>query len=326
LRVDAAASKRRAYASGTTANLKTQWRAYFYFCLYFSLHPLPTCSNTICLFAQFLARSIKSNQALRAYIAAVRTLHLFLDMPYNINDHFVINLTLKGISKHSMHTPVQKLPISPDILLLLLGSLDLTSELDSALWASYLFAFFLCARKANLVIPSLAKFDHKKHLCRSDISITASGLVVVIKWSKTIQAGERFLLIPLLSIPNSPLCPVRAYHNMLANTPATQISPAFLYHNVKGKLVPITQHVFSARLSTALCKAGLNSALYSGHSFRRGGATWAFSVGFSAESIKLLGDWKSDSFLLYIHLSFDARLKLATKLRDSLQNFTTLTP
>jgi hypothetical protein len=39
-------------------------------------------------------------------------------------------------------------------------------------------------------------------------------IIINISWSKTIQFGERNLVVPLINIPDSPLCPVKAYHNM----------------------------------------------------------------------------------------------------------------
>lgn len=42
------------------------------------------------------------------------------------------------------------------------------------------------------------------------------------------------------------------------------------------------------------------SASYACHSFRRGGATYMFSIGMSTEMIRLMGDWKSECFRKYI--------------------------
>ena len=321
MRRDVQLSKRSAYAAGTRSNLKTQWRAYFLFALHFGLQPLPASLDNLCLFAQFLSRSLKAIQSIRAYLSAVRTLHLFLDIPCEFSKQFVLNLTLRGIARLHPHTPNQKLPISPDILLQLFGVLDMRTQLDLTLWTSFLFAFFLCARKSNIIVPSLAKFDPQKHLCRSDVTLTPLGLNVLIRWSKTIQAGERFLIIPLLPIPNSPLCPVKAYRTMLRFIPAEESGPAFVYRTKSASPAPLTHAVFASRLAVALGKIGLDPGLYSGHSFRRGGATWAFSSGFPVEAIKLLGDWRSDAFMLYIHLSYESRLSLAEKLRDSLAHY-----
>ena len=38
--------------------------------------------------------------------------------------------------------------------------------------------------------------------------------MITIQWSKTIQFGERTLVIPLVFIPDSPLCPVQPYLNI----------------------------------------------------------------------------------------------------------------
>ena len=42
--------------------------------------------------------------------------------------------------------------------------------------------------------------------------------------------------------------------------------------------------------------AGLDWTKYSGHSFRRGGATFAFNLGVNPELIQYLGDWASDAY------------------------------
>ena len=39
------------------------------------------------------------------------------------------------------------------------------------------------------------------------------------------------------------------------------------------------------------------------HSFRRGGATFAFRAGAPSEFIKAQGDWMSDAFLVYLVIS-----------------------
>jgi hypothetical protein len=48
-------------------------------------------------------------------------------------------------------------------------------------------------------------------------------LIFYICWSKTIQCGERTLYIPLVEIPNSSLCPVKAYINMITLIPAEKM-------------------------------------------------------------------------------------------------------
>lgn len=52
--------------------------------------------------------------------------------------------------------------------------------------------------------------------------------------------------------------------------------------------------------------AHVSSAVrYTGHSFRRGGATYAFRSGVPGELIQVMGDWKSDAYKRYFDFSFD---------------------
>ena len=75
----------------------------------------------------------------------------------------------------------------------------------------FLFAFFLFARKSNLVPNSKKEFKSGKFLRREDVYFQDDILLVIMRWSKTNQFGQRVLKIPLLRIPGSVLCPVTAY-------------------------------------------------------------------------------------------------------------------
>ena len=53
---------------------------------------------------------------------------------------------------------------------------------------------------------------------------------------------------------------------------------------------------YQAKLRGVIKQIGLNSELYSLHSFRRDGCTFSFQSGIPAELIQLHGDWKSDAY------------------------------
>jgi hypothetical protein len=61
-------------------------------------------------------------------------------------------------------------------------------------------------------------------------------LIFDICWSKTIQCGERTLYIPLVEIPNSSLCPVKALITVsYVGIEAERIVPIFL-QKTHGKI------------------------------------------------------------------------------------------
>jgi hypothetical protein len=47
---------------------------------------------------------------------------------------------------------------------------------------------------------------------------------------------------------------------------------------------------------------GENPDEFSTHSFRRGGASWAFTAEVPTELIQLYGDWRSDAYKKYLKL------------------------
>ena len=57
---------------------------------------------------------------------------------------------------------------------------------------------------------------------------------------------------------------------------------------------------------------------YTGHSFRRGGASWAFQSGISGELIQVCGDWASDAYKKYLEFSMQNKLTLAALLTKDL--------
>lgn len=176
---------------------------------------------------------------------------------------------------------------------------------------TFLFAFFLFARISNLAPVSVGSFDTKKHLCRGDIIVTSFGLLVTFKWSKTNQTGAKPLTIPLLYTSDPHLCPVRAYL-MCSRLPAPAAAPAFFTACRSGSYLVITKLQFVSVFQDRLAHIGIsNPNRFRGHSFRRGGATWAFQSGVPGELIQIYGGWASDAYKCYLEFSDNAKLRIA---------------
>jgi hypothetical protein len=270
-------SAKHAYPDSTNTNIVTQWEFYFMFCFCFNLIPIPTTINIMSLYSQFLSRSFKSVDSIRNYISGVKLLHLFLDKEYPQFDSFHLKLVLKGLSRTKPHCPKQAQPINPKLLCDMFEIFNHKNSYDATFWCLFIHAFFLMFRKSNLVPDSVRSFNGVKQLCRKNFTFDKdSGILLVkIKWSKAIQFGERELAIPLLPIPDSPLCPVQAYLNMISLVGVSQDSPAFSI--LKGKKTqPVMYRQFQSVLKQTITLLGKHSDDYSTHSFRRGGATWAF--------------------------------------------------
>lgn len=285
------------------------------FCLYFALIPVPAAAETLQLYVQFLSRSFSCVSSIKNYVNGVKLLHLYNAVEFPHNDSFELSLLYKGLSRQKLHCVKQVLPITPSILVSFLKFLDMKSPLDITLWCCFVLAFFLFARKSNMVPPSVKSFDNRKHLQRKNLILKPWGLLICFKWSKTLQFGERKLIIPISAIPGSPLCPALAFSKMCSLIPAPLSSPAFVVP-ANGQLQTLTYSSYTGHLRHLLALAGHAPERYSGHSFRRGGATAAFKAGVPAELVRLHGDWHSDAYLRYLTIDLDQKLLVSTKIAN----------
>lgn len=84
---------------------------------------------------------------------------------------------------------------------------------------------------------------------------------------------------------------------------------------------PLSYVNFVAFINDILASSGCGEKL-TGHSFRRGGATFAFHVGLPSENIQDIGMWKSDAYLRYIEKGLPSKSKALQKFGEALPQFT----
>ena len=171
---------------------------------------------------------------------------------------------------------------------------------NAMFWAICLIDFYSYFRKSNLLIPSLEKFDSNKHLRNTHLLIFNWGIIVVVRWSKVIQFKQRTLYVPIPKIENSLLCPLQAYSHAMELAPRTQLSESAFITYINDKVSPFTYAKFATKLRNTLNNAGINPENYSGHSFRREGATFSMRAGVLFPLIKCQGDWAIDAFERYL--------------------------
>ena len=219
-----------------------------------------------------------SFQYIMNHLNSVHLLHLYDGFACDALNGFSVSLTNKGLQRIMGTKSQQKHPITINILQRMGSVLDLAIPSQAVLWCLFLVAFFSFLRKSNLTTPCAQTFDPTKHLTQKDIKFSSQGAVLRIHWSKTLQHREGMLLIPLPTIAGSPLCLVTAIQHYFQLVPADPNSPYFCVP--KGRyLHPITFAMFSSSLKTIIKIIGLEPRNYSPHSFRRGGATYAYQSG-----------------------------------------------
>ena len=220
------------------------------------------------------------------------------------SSNFGLEATLQGIKRRLKGTPQFVLPIDPIILRRMYSNININNTEDLSLWCSFLLAFYCLFRKAN-VVPKDKNFDPECVLTRGDIKIDEAGrnVLVYVNFSKVNQYQKSFHVIPIPENDDPALDLFRHIRYLFSRVIVPDTSPAFMY----TKKNFITYRSFTSRLKQLLAKSGLDPALYSGHSFRRGGASYLYGIGGSTLMVQVLGDWASQIFTRYLFLSLEDR-------------------
>ena len=137
------------------------------------------------------------------------------------------NFSKRGLEKSMMHIPHCKAPRTPSILFNFRAHLNLHDSAHLALWCALLVGFFTFFRTANLVPHAFGRFSPQHALSRGSVHFNDSGACLTVTRTKTRQAGDTALVVPLPLIPGSLLCPTTALQLLLRMVPAPDTCPLF---------------------------------------------------------------------------------------------------
>jgi integrase len=173
------------------------------------------------------------------------------------------------------------------------------------IFCAMLIAFFAFLRKGNIASKTSTWDDDTHALSRDDIFIhwPTYTLWLRIRRTKTIQFDERLLWVPIKGQRGHPLDVVALFSRMCDAIPATATDHAFT--TPSGR--PLTHDEFVDWTKHLVRNIGLDPSQVSGHSFRRGGASFALYSGVPDAFIKLIGDWRSNAYLAYLIIPTHSR-------------------
>ncbi|CAC5425464.1 unnamed protein product [Mytilus coruscus] len=155
--------------------------------------------------------------------------------------------------------------------------------------------------KLSLLNQELTDFGNRRRTSKKQLQSLAGKL----NWASTVVHGGRVFLRIIDSITQLQ----GDWHKILIKGDIMQ--DILWWQNFistfNGRLTPLTYSKFLSRLKHSLSHIGINPDQYSGHSLRRGGASFALECGIPTELIHSQGDWKSDAYKRYIDPSLDHR-------------------
>ena len=307
LDLEVAQTKGQSVKESTKKNLTCQLSAYEKFCDKYMIEYFPCDTKQLCRFGQHLSRTFESPDAVANYISGIRTCMALLGLQIPDAQDRQMKMFITGLKRTMSHSVKQAEPVTPELLLKLSKVVNYTDIIEMVAWTGLLLGFYMFLRKSNLVPDTMDGFDRNQQFCRGDVNLLGidKAMMIEIRWSKTIQFKQKILRLPVLPAKNKAICPVFWMYYMIHKIPAEPQHPVLFLGKQTGLALSANQLIY--RFRKWLILSGHNPTIYSLHSLRRGGATFAYQSDIEAEMIKLLGDWASDCYKRYIDVSMDKR-------------------
>lgn len=297
------------WADSTWRSRRSQWKRYRDFCAAYHLTTIPATTETVCLYITHLSYKLKFSTICN-YLSAVWSMHDYFGTPATAKNSFMVRCTLKGAKRLLGDEVLSADPLLPEDIVLLYKQMDFDNLNDLVFWSALTLSYRCLLRKCHVTSSPHA-------VLRSDFEFTKYGACVSVRSSKTNQFRERVLQIPIIKSHGSLLCPVRWIRKYLKKVEVQPRSQLFILPRSKK---PLTYSWFSSRLKKAIEDAGLKGN-YSSHSLRRGCATYLARLGVPLHDIKLMGDWRSLSVLLYLAGDLNSRLVKDVAIASNLASF-----
>lgn len=298
------------WAEATWTTRRSQWKRYKDFCSEYDLTPVPASVDTICLYITQLTYSLKYSTICN-YLSAIWSLHDHLGYAADAKNSFLIKCTMRGARRLLGDEVLTADPLLPEDLILLYKKMDFSNLTDLMFWSALVLSYRCLLRKGHVTASP-------HNLLRSHVEFTTYGACLKITSSKTIQCRERLVKVPIVKSRGSLLCPIRWLRKYLSRVPVNPGAPLFL---MPKSLKPMSYSYFSGRLKRAITEAGLVGR-YTSHSLRRGSATYLSRLGLPLHDIKLFGDWRSLSVLLYLSWDVQTRLMKDSGVAKCLEKYT----
>ena len=289
------------WSENTKKAYSSRWNKYYAFCKEYIFTPLPATVTMVCLYITHLMKTL-SFVSIKNYISSLWVLHDYFGVSHVDPDSFLIKCTINGAKRVLGSATRQVDPLYPTDLLSIFYTLKMKKWSDFTFWCAIVVSY-RCLLRASHVSTS-------PHTMRvKDVLFWEGGMDISIYSSKTIQFSERTQLIPIVSAPGSPLCPVEPMEIYIKKCGLKPDDHLFSY----------TYKSFSARLKMACSDAKLRGD-YSTHSIRRGSATYLSSF-LPLHEVKQYGDWRSLAVLLYISDNYRSRRNKDKLVADRLMDF-----
>ena len=187
--------KSRALEESTKANIRSQFRAYLFFCRAYDISPYPVTSVKYKVYMAFLCKFLRSAGTVFNYLNALRHVNLHMGFDVSFMDDYDSQMMKRAVCKILGDNHFRKSEISIHLLCQIVGCLDDTIPLHCCMKALFLVAFFSFLCKANLLVGPQEGHGDKgaMHLKHEDVTFGRDGAVLCVYRTKTLLQKQDFI-------------------------------------------------------------------------------------------------------------------------------------
>ena len=268
---------------------------------YASQEDLPPISEDIVIkFITFCSEILHIQAStINVYLAGIRFYYIKAGLKFPSSTWERLHYIQKAIKRKQGQGASKRLPITFNILYKICSLLQksvFSPHTDIMLLSAFKLAYFGFMRCGEVTIKSYSELHKAIRINDIVFSADKSSYILNLRSSKT-DPYHKGVHISIFA--NKKLCPVDSmckFVQMRMSQGARMSDPLFVDFNG----VVLTRHQFINYLHHLLCRLGVDTNKYSGHSFRIGAATSAASAGIEDHLIQTLGRWVSTCYTRYI--------------------------
>ena len=292
------------------------FRVFVAFCVCVNAPLFAISVECILSFLEYLSSYRVSVHMLANYISAVKAMGIIYGLHVEALDDRRVKYFIKSRKVNRQFAVVKRniMDISTlkQVIQVCMGMSN--PRVYKALFLCVFFGFF---QLSNLTPHTVNGFDPLKQFSGGDVIFGNKKVVLLLKWSKTLQDRDQVRSVVLPKLHNPLICPVRVLQGIFQLYNPSPNEPFFQYPSPSG-WIPLTdsrvrKHLLSINLAMSLPKN-----FYTFHAFRRSGASLAYQSNASIQQIKDHGTWTSECVWRYITMSKDAGHEVANVFRKTI--------
>ena len=274
LHVKARQRRKQAWRPGTRKNLTSAQVTFFQFSVVFGVDPRKPSIDNIGAFVELLVRSDKAPGTIRNYISAIKQ---FYEEAGAIHlDPMFQSLVWKAMIRGLVLTARPRMDARAAMARPDLEAMVTRCNAERGLLplkVALIFGYLGYLRISNLAPETLTSFDPSRATTWADIIPKKEGVMVLLKWTKTLQAQKGVTPVPLPALPGSILCPLAAWRQYVLALPdvSERASTPLLLSTSEPSGTTITVSKLRAMFNSVADQVGLGKMGYTPHSLRRGG-------------------------------------------------------